>query len=69
MSEDNNMSFLQHLEELRWRLVRAAIAVIIAGIVIWIYQVEIIEVKTGAAGEPPAESVGFTTGFTVGFRS
>ena len=43
MSEDNNMSFLQHLEELRWRLVRAAIAIILAGIVIWIYQVEIIE--------------------------
>lgn len=43
MSEDNNMSFLQHLEELRWRLVRAAIAVIIAGIAIWFYQVEIIE--------------------------
>lgn len=37
------MSFLQHLEELRWRLVRAAIAVIIAGIIIWYYQVEIIE--------------------------
>jgi len=43
MSEDNNMSFLQHLEELRWRLVRAAISVIIAGVAIWIYQVQIIE--------------------------
>ena len=43
MPEDNNMSFLQHLEELRWRLVRSAISVIIAGIIIWIYQVEIIE--------------------------
>ena len=43
MPEDNNMSFLQHLEELRWRLVRSAISVIIAGVVIWIYQVEIIE--------------------------
>jgi sec-independent protein translocase protein TatC len=43
MSKDDNMSFLQHLEELRWRLVRAAIAVVIAGVAIWIYQVEIIE--------------------------
>ncbi len=43
MSEDSNMSFLQHLEELRWRLVRAAISVIIAGVVIWYYQEVIIE--------------------------
>jgi len=32
------MSFLDHLEELRWRLMRSAIAVIIFAIVIWIYQ-------------------------------
>lgn len=32
------MSFLDHLEELRWRLVRAAIAVIIVAIVLWSYQ-------------------------------
>ncbi len=32
------MSFLEHLEELRWRLVRSAIAVLIIGIVIWTYQ-------------------------------
>ena len=32
------MSFLQHLDELRWRLVRVAIAVILVGIVIWIFQ-------------------------------
>lgn len=42
MSEKSNMSFLQHLEELRWRLVRSAIAVVIFAIVIWIYQEEII---------------------------
>lgn len=32
------MSFLEHLEELRWRLVRASIAVLAIGIVIWFYQ-------------------------------
>lgn len=32
------MSVLEHLEELRWRLVRSAIAVIIFAVVIWFYQ-------------------------------
>lgn len=35
MEEQGNMSFLQHLEELRWRLVRSAIAVIVMAVVIW----------------------------------
>jgi len=43
MSEDQPMSFLDHLEELRWRLLRAAIAVIIFATVIWTYQKEIME--------------------------
>jgi sec-independent protein translocase protein TatC len=38
MTDKDNMSFLDHLEELRWRLVRAAIAVIIVAIVLWSYQ-------------------------------
>ncbi len=37
------MSFLDHLEELRWRLVRSAIAVVCIGIVIWIFQEWIME--------------------------
>jgi len=37
------MSFLDHLEELRWRLMRSAVAVNIFAIVIWIYQKEIME--------------------------
>ncbi|MEN9940551.1 MAG: hypothetical protein RL286_43, partial [Bacteroidota bacterium] len=37
------MSFLDHLEELRWRLLRAAIAVIVFASVIWVYQREIME--------------------------
>ena len=37
------MSFLEHLEELRWRLIRSAIAVLCIGIVIWIFQEWIME--------------------------
>jgi len=51
MSEsDNNgtkqtaqMSFLGHLEELRWRLVRSAISVIVVAVVIFIFTREIVE--------------------------
>lgn len=43
MSEDQPMSFLDHLEELRWRLLRSAIAVVIFAVVIWTYQREIME--------------------------
>jgi sec-independent protein translocase protein TatC len=38
MSENSNMSFLSHLEELRWRLVRSAAAILVVGIVIWFFQ-------------------------------
>ena len=38
MSNQQRMSFLQHLDELRWRLVRIAIAVLLVGVVIWVYQ-------------------------------
>lgn len=35
MEEDNNMSFLQHLEELRWRLVKCAIAIAVVAVGLW----------------------------------
>ena len=38
MEEDKKMSFLDHLEELRWRLVRIAIFIVVVAIVLWIYQ-------------------------------
>ncbi len=41
MADSENMSFLQHLEELRWRLVRSAIAISLFAIVIWYFQEEI----------------------------
>jgi sec-independent protein translocase protein TatC len=43
MEEEKHMSFLEHLEELRWRLVRAAIAVLVISSVLFIYQEWIME--------------------------
>lgn len=43
MDNEKNMSFLDHLEELRWRLVRSAAAIIIVSVVLWIYQGWIME--------------------------
>jgi sec-independent protein translocase protein TatC len=44
MKEDNvSMPFLEHLEELRWRLVRCAIAILVVSAVIWYYQEWIID--------------------------
>jgi sec-independent protein translocase protein TatC len=43
MSENNQMTFLGHLEELRWRLVRCAIAILVFSVVIWIFQEWIME--------------------------
>ena len=44
MKEDNNsMPFLEHLEELRWRLVRCAVSILLVSAIIWIYQEWIID--------------------------
>jgi len=43
MSNDKQMTFLSHLEELRWRLVKAVISILIFAIIIWIYQEWIME--------------------------
>ncbi|MBB78987.1 MAG: twin-arginine translocase subunit TatC [Crocinitomicaceae bacterium] len=43
MEEDKQMTFLNHLEELRWRLVRISISIILFAIVIWFFQEWIME--------------------------
>ncbi len=43
MADDGKMSFLEHLEELRWRLLRSAIAIVFFAILIWFYQQQIME--------------------------
>lgn len=35
MEEEKRMSFLDHLEELRWRLVKSAIAILVIAIALW----------------------------------
>jgi sec-independent protein translocase protein TatC len=43
MEREGGMSFFQHLEELRWRLVRSAVAITILGAAIWIFRTWIME--------------------------
>ncbi|TXI83494.1 MAG: twin-arginine translocase subunit TatC [Crocinitomicaceae bacterium] len=43
MKEGKEMSFLDHLEELRWRLVRIASVIVLIAIVLWIFQEWIID--------------------------
>jgi sec-independent protein translocase protein TatC len=43
MSDDKQMTFLSHLEELRWRLVKSVIVILVFAVVIWIYQEWIME--------------------------
>lgn len=38
MSDSNDMSFLQHLEELRWRLIKAAIAILVSASAAFIFK-------------------------------
>ncbi len=38
MEAEKKMSFMDHLEELRWRLVKSAIAILIFAVVIWVFQ-------------------------------
>ncbi len=38
MEEEKKMSFLDHLEELRWRLVKSSIAIVSFAVLIWSYQ-------------------------------
>lgn len=38
MEEGNNMTFLDHLEELRWRLVKSAIAILVVAIGLWVFR-------------------------------
>jgi sec-independent protein translocase protein TatC len=38
MSEDKKMSFLDHLEELRWRLVRISISILVVASTLFYFQ-------------------------------
>ena len=38
MSDPNKMSFLEHLEEMRWRLIRALLAIVVVAILAFIFK-------------------------------
>jgi len=40
---EKEMSFLDHLEELRWHLIRSSIAIFVIGIVLFVFQTEVYE--------------------------
>lgn len=42
-TEEKKMSFLDHLEELRWRLVKCAIAILVVATILFLYQEWIME--------------------------
>lgn len=44
MAEKNEMSFLDHLEELRWHLIRATLAIVIAGSLAFLFKSFIFDV-------------------------
>ncbi len=52
MSEEKEMSFLDHLEELRWHVVRSVIAILILMIVAFIFTREIFDYVIFAPGRP-----------------
>src|SRR5262245_12695536 len=41
--EQDQMSFLDHLEELRWRIIRAIVGIVLGAILCWIYIDEIVQ--------------------------
>lgn len=43
LEKDKEMSFLGHLEELRWRLVRSVVAILVVAIVLFVFRKEIVE--------------------------
>ena len=43
MADEGKMSFLEHLEELRWRLVRSAIAIVVLALTLWVFREWILE--------------------------
>jgi sec-independent protein translocase protein TatC len=52
MSEEKEMSFLDHLEELRWHVVRSVIAIAVLMIVAFIFTHEIFDYVIFAPGRP-----------------
>ena len=39
----DEMSFIEHLEELRWHLIRSVVAILVGAIVVYIYVREVVD--------------------------
>lgn len=52
MSEEKEMSFLDHLEELRWHVIRSVIAILVMFVVAFIFTKEIFDYIIFAPGRP-----------------
>ncbi|PIZ68191.1 MAG: twin-arginine translocase subunit TatC [Candidatus Marinimicrobia bacterium CG_4_10_14_0_2_um_filter_48_9] len=61
-TEDTGMPFLDHLEELRWRIIKALVSIIIFGVVGYIFSNEIIEILSLPIGQtdPPLQLLNTT---------
>ncbi|MCB9189625.1 MAG: twin-arginine translocase subunit TatC [Flavobacteriales bacterium] len=44
MEKEKEMSFLGHLEELRWRLVKSVVAILVVAIVLFVFRKEVVDV-------------------------
>ena len=58
-SEQHEMSFLDHLEELRWHLIRATLSVVILGVLIFIFRDFVFEEIIFAPAKPDFISYDF----------
>lgn len=52
MSDPNKMSFLEHLEELRWRVVRSLVAIVLVAILAFIFKGVVFDVFILAPKDP-----------------
>lgn len=72
MSEDTPRSVLEHLEELRWRIVKSAIAIVIGAVVAFVFRRWLFDILTRPYGIAlPGEHLNqfqVTEGFSVAMR-
>src|SRR5258708_26589587 len=69
--DDSSMSLVEHLEELRWRVFKSLIAIVVFGIVAFIFRTQIMTFLTYPlpnTADTPTQGTLFLTGLEVVFR-
>ena len=51
--ETTQMSFLEHLEELRWRLIKSIIAVLLGGMISFLFILSFLQLPSGFQNVEP----------------